>query len=111
MIKRILFIAFLIFVLPASSFSAEKEEVRQINNGQDITRPLARFDTSYQYQTLQGGRTENFFTFRTDRPFVINDRWWIGTRVDLPCILTNFTVALCVHGKNLKGANKLSCFQ
>lgn len=98
MIKRILFLVFLISILPANSFSAEKEENRLLNNGQDITRPLARFDTSYQYQTLQGGRTENFFTFRTDRPFVINNRWWIGTRVDLPCILTNKKTALDPEG-------------
>ena len=98
MTLKALILAFLGFAFSANAFAAETPWEKALNNGQDITRPLARFDTSYQYQTLQGNRTENFFTLRTDRPFVINDRWWIGTRVDLPCILTNKKTALDPEG-------------
>ena len=60
-----------------------------INNGQDITRPLSRFDASHEYQFMVKGHAEHTFTLRTDRPFNMAEGWQIATRADLPCVLTN----------------------
>ncbi len=89
MLKRTLVLAFLSFVFSASSFAAEGGESRELNTGQDITRPLARVDVRYQYQLLEKQSSKDTFTFRTDRPFLINENWKIGTRIDLPCVLSN----------------------
>ena len=93
MIKRAFVLAFFGLVFSASAFAAEGALDSQVNNGQDITRPLARFDAHYQYQLLQNGRAKNIFTFRTDRPFAVNEHWGIGTRVDPPCLITNKVTA------------------
>jgi hypothetical protein len=93
MLKRILFLALLSFVLPAAVFATEVGENQQINNGQDITRPLSRIDARYQYQLLKEGRSKNIFTLRSDYPIVMNDFWGIGLRVDLPSDLTNKVTA------------------
>jgi hypothetical protein len=79
--------------LSANSFAAEVGENQQINNGQDITRPLSRVDARYQYQLLKEGRSKNIFTLRSDYPIVMNDFWGIGLRVDLPSDLTNKVTA------------------
>ena len=89
MLKRTLVLTLLSFVFSAGAFAAEVLGDKGLNNGQDITRPLARFDARYQYQLLAKKASKDTFTFRTDRPFRINERWGIGTRVDLPCVLTN----------------------
>ncbi len=89
MIPKALLLLLLSVFLSMSVFAAEVGENRQINNGLDITRPLARVDARYQYQLLKGNRSKNIFTFRSDRPIVLNDHWGIGLRADLPCDLTN----------------------
>ena len=89
MTPRALILVLLSFVLPAAVFAAEVGENQQINNGQDITRPLSRVDTRYQYQLLKGDRSKNIFTLRSDCPIVLNDHWGIGLRADLPADLTN----------------------
>ena len=71
MLKRTLVLAFLSFAFSAAAFAAEVGENRQINNGQDITRPLARVDARYQYQLLKGERSKNIstlFSFRSYWP-------------------------------------------
>jgi hypothetical protein len=86
------YFTFIVLIL-AFSTGALAEESKVLNNGQDLTRPLARFDTRYQYQLLKNGRSKNTFTARTDRPFVINERWQVATRVDLPLVLSNKVTA------------------
>jgi len=93
MLKRTLLLALFSLVLSAAAFAAEVGGNRQINNGQDITRPLSRVDARYQYQLLKGERSKNIFTLRSDRPIVLNDFWGIGLRVDLPSDLTNKVTA------------------
>jgi hypothetical protein len=93
MLKRTLVPAFFGLVLSASAFAAEVGQNRQINNGQDMTRPLSRVDARYQYQLLKDGRSKNIFTLRSDRPIVLNDSWGIGLRADLPFDLTNKVTA------------------
>jgi len=89
MIKRTLVLAFLSFVFSANVFASEVPGDKELNTGQDITRPLSRFDVRYQYQLLAKKFSKDIFTFRTDRPFQIDKNWEIGTRIDLPSVLTN----------------------
>ena len=89
MVKRTLALALLSFVLFSSAFASEVPGTKELNTGQDVTRPLARFDARYQYQLLAKKSSKDTFTFRTDRPFDINEKWTIGTRMDLPCVLTD----------------------
>jgi hypothetical protein len=67
-------------------WAAEEE----INNGQDPTRPLTRFDFRYQYQNLPPDENDNvhIFTPRADKPFVLAPHWSLATRIDLPLFLT-----------------------
>jgi hypothetical protein len=93
MLTRTLVLALLGFIFPAAVFAANVGENRQINNGQDITRPLSRVDARYQYQLLKAGRSKNIFTLRSDRPIAFNDSWGIGLRADLPLDITNKVTA------------------
>lgn len=64
------------------------------NNGQDITRPLTRFDVRYQY--LNSSRKDSdhddqhIATLRVDRPFLLGGGWKLAARFDVPLMLTNF---------------------
>ena len=89
MIKRTPALVLLSLVLAAHAVVAEPAGEKELNTGQDITRPLARFDARYQYELLAKKFSKDTFTFRTDRPFVLDERWGIGTRVDIPWVLTN----------------------
>lgn len=82
----------LIVLLFADVASAEHRRFhlfKALNNGQDTTRPLARFDFRYQYKLLRKKLSKNTFIFRTDRPIPLNEAWEINTRLDIPCVLTN----------------------
>ena len=58
----------------------------EVNNGQDITRPLTRFDIRYEYQNAPGSRNDNMnvTTLRVDKPFPLMPRWEFASRIDLP---------------------------
>lgn len=81
------FMAVLVLVTPAWP-AAEEEEV---NNGQDITRPLRRVDLRYQYQNLPPHENDNehSYTIGGDLPFALAPGWTLGTRIELPRILTD----------------------
>jgi len=82
----------LIIIIVAASLiliARDHSYAEAINNGRDITRPLARFDMSYEYQDMLKGHAENTFTIRTDKPFCMAPGWQIALRADLPCVLTN----------------------
>ncbi len=89
------------WVLPAGAgWSAEQDagEVSggEVNNGQDLTRPVARFDIRYQYENVSTGddRDDNhIFTLRCDRPFTISPRWKFNTRMDVPLLVSNVRAA------------------
>jgi len=89
MIRRMLGIVFLGFILAVPVAAAQPAGGNDFNTGQDITRPLARLDARYPYQLLAKKRSKDIFTLRTDRPIVLNDHGGIGTRMDLPLVLTN----------------------
>lgn len=89
MVKRILLLMLLNLILPSGLFAAEGVKPEELNTGQDICRPLSRFDARYQYQLLEKKYSKNTFTLRTDRPFVIDKGWKIATRLDFLSVLTN----------------------
>lgn len=74
--------------VPARCGEAEEEEV---NTGQDITRPLTRFDIRYKFQNAPGSRNDDIHTvtLRVDKPFELSPTWKIATRFDLPLTATN----------------------
>lgn len=77
-----------LFACPAAS-TAEEEE--PLNNGQDFTRPLTRFDIRYEYQNAPGSKNDNVnvATLRVDKPIPLSKTWLLATRFDLPLMLTD----------------------
>ena len=67
--------------------SAASEE--EINNGQDITKPLTRVDVRQKYQDLPGDNFTSVTTLRVDKPFVLDSGWVASTRTDLPFAYTD----------------------
>lgn len=59
-------------------------EHEEINNGQDPSRPVRRFDLRYQHQQPDEGLNVNLLTLRMDWPIAIAEGWKLNTRIDLP---------------------------
>lgn len=59
------------------------------NNGEDFTRPPAQFDFRYEFEEKPGDVWQDLFILRLNRPFPLGDGWEIGTRLDVPLVLTN----------------------
>ncbi len=57
-----------------------------INTGQNITRPVRRFDFRYQYVNFPRGSERHALIFRTDQPRKLSKRWELETRIDVPLI-------------------------
>ena len=65
-------------------------EAGDSNNGEDITRPLNRFDMRYQYKDVANSdRHDDIVTLRTDRPIALAGPWSLATRLDLPFYRTD----------------------
>ena len=82
-------LAALAAILLNGSVRAEDEAV--INEGEDITRPLARFDFKAQYLNLPPAGNDNsqITTLRVDKPFVLATDWQLAARFDLPVYITD----------------------
>ncbi|MBI4971122.1 MAG: hypothetical protein HZC17_04700 [Candidatus Omnitrophica bacterium] len=85
-IGNLLFV--LMFCLWGSGIQGYASE-KQINNGQDLTRPLTRVDQRYMIQALSDAGHTNTFTARADAPFRLSKTWMLGTRIDVPAVLGN----------------------
>jgi hypothetical protein len=101
------FVRCLVFVLTATlyalsapayaatpeSIDKAKAEAPEVNNGQDFTNPLARFDLRYGHQKSSmappGHDDMRIVTLRMDKPFVLSPEWLVTTRIDLPFMSTN----------------------
>ena len=61
-----------------------------INEGEDITRPLARLDVKYQNLNLPPAVSDKaqIITCRVDKPFVLAPDWKLATRFDVPVYIT-----------------------
>jgi len=58
----------------------------QINNGQDITRPVTRVDVRYQMVNIPGGYHQDIYTLRSDGAIKISSKWEIAFRGDIPTV-------------------------
>jgi len=59
------------------------------NNGLDFTRPPAQYDFRFRFDEKSDDVWKDTFILRVNRPFPLGDGWKIGTRLDLPFVLTN----------------------
>lgn len=61
-------------------------EKELINNGEDITRPVRRFDARLKVQTGVNNRLGKsvIFTVRTDQVYHLDHEWRLSLRADLP---------------------------
>jgi hypothetical protein len=62
-----------------------------LNNDEDFTRPLARFDFRYQFQDKSNGVEQSAFTLRLQQPIPLSSDWELATRADLPFVLNDGT--------------------
>ena len=78
---------------PVSGTQSGEEAHHEVNNGQDFTKPLTRFDLRYGYQKVPGAPHGHdgmhIVTMRMDKPFVLSPEWLVTARVDLPFMFTN----------------------
>jgi hypothetical protein len=86
--KKLLAVFGMATILASGLAWAGEEEV---NNGQDPTKPLTRFDLRYQYQNTPPADNDDshIFTLRADKPFILSRQWSLATRLDVPLFLTN----------------------
>jgi hypothetical protein len=77
--------------LMALSFITPVGAEEEVNNRQDFTPPLARFDVRFQYQNSPPSDNDNGYitTLRVDKPFRLGNAWSLVTRFDLPFFLTD----------------------
>ncbi|HEY3899018.1 MAG TPA: hypothetical protein VGM54_10420 [Chthoniobacter sp.] len=76
-----------------------QESAQPLNNGNDFTRPLNRFDLRYNFRDKGDGIGQNQFILRLEKPFQIADNWKIATRFDMPFVLSNNTSSDNPNGK------------
>lgn len=81
----------LLFLCCVAGTSSSAEEEASVNNGQDMTRPLARFDLRYEYQNAPGSKNDNVnvTTFRIDKSFALSEKWLLSTRLDVPVMVSD----------------------
>lgn len=65
---------------------AQDEAKEEVNTGQDVTKPLSRFDIRYKYQQTTGDFDTSLTTLRLDAPFRLKDGWQLSTRFDMPLV-------------------------
>jgi hypothetical protein len=97
----ILAVLAILFLTSARGQQTDQDQQSQqpLNNGNDFTRPLTRFDLRYNYQDKGDGISQNQFILRMEHPFQIADKWKIATRFDMPFVLSNNTSSDNPHGK------------
>ncbi|HEX7858443.1 MAG TPA: hypothetical protein VF503_32570 [Sphingobium sp.] len=85
----------LAFAAPALCDPGEEKSVFSLaeNSGQNVSKPLARFDTRIQYSNLPNGKQSGTITLRVDRPFSLGGGWKLNTRFDLPLALNSVTAS------------------
>jgi len=62
-------------------------EAKELNTGQDPTKPLKRFDLRFKYQNLPADCDAVVTTLRMDMPIPLGkSKWTLGTRFDVPVV-------------------------
>jgi hypothetical protein len=72
---------------PATSAASPTEE--DFNNGEDFTRPPARYELRSELQEKSNNVTQNSFILRRDQPFMLEDGWKLATRLEMPFVLND----------------------
>lgn len=73
-----------------TSHGVETAGTEEINDGEDFTRPLNRFDFRYEFENVHSpNHDDNIFTFRTDVPVQLDETWKLALRLDLPLRYTD----------------------
>ena len=80
---------FLFIFLVTGFLAAPLYAEEEVNNGQDLTRPLTRLDIRQKYQTFEGDYFASFTTLRADKPFILENGWMFSTRLDIPFAYTD----------------------
>lgn len=76
----------LIHALPAFANTEGVLQEEKINNGEDVTHPVRRFDLRVKYQTgvTHAEGKDVIVTLRTDQLFYFDNEWELSFRVDIP---------------------------
>lgn len=71
------------------ALGAPREE--PLNNGEDITRPDARFDLRYNFQNKGEGVQQDQIILRLEQPIPLtrDQSWKVATRLDVPLVFSN----------------------
>lgn len=70
----------------AQQFHPAAKMADQINNGQDITRPVTRVDVRYQFVNVPHGYHQDIYTLRSDGAIKLSSKWEIALRGDIPTV-------------------------
>jgi hypothetical protein len=73
--------------------TAPATDAKEVNNGEDPTRPLTRFDFRYEFEALSGDHDKHTFILRTDKRFVLGNGWQLASRLDMPFVYTDASSA------------------
>ena len=70
----------------STAYHPAVKAAEQINNGQDLTRPVTRVDVRYQMVNVPGGFHQDIYTLRSDAAIKPGGKWVIALRGDIPTI-------------------------
>ena len=91
--KKLWLILMICFICPGvfaqantDANAAQNNTKEEINTGQDITKPLSRFDIRLKFQQTTGNYDTAMTTLRLDVPFKFKNGWQLATRFDLPLV-------------------------
>ena len=80
-------------------FHPAAQVAEQINNGQDITRPVTRVDVRYQFVNVPGGFHQDIYTLRSDGAIKFSDKWELAMRGDIPSVYGDVLAGDNEHAK------------
>jgi len=77
------------FLLICLSFLPAIHGEEELNNGEDFTRPLSRFDLRYRFEEKAEDVDQSTFILRLDHPIPLSKEWKIATRLEMPFVLND----------------------
>ena len=77
------------FLLIGLSFLPAIHAEDELNNGEDFTRPLSRFDLRYRFEEKADDVDQSTFILRLDRPIAVSREWEVATRFEQPFVLND----------------------
>jgi hypothetical protein len=79
----------------------------EINNGQDFTRPVRRFDTLLRYDDMTGDAHSETVTLRVGLPIALWQDWKVSLRAELPYMWTSGVNIYNSAGTSERGFSEL----